>query len=96
MEEAPAKDLNKNRLHPYTKLLFNSVTGAQKPLLDSAAAANKTASPALEVVSVRGELIGCAFAHRCVHADERCSHEKPPMQHCGNNHYSACFKTKTL
>jgi oligopeptide/dipeptide ABC transporter ATP-binding protein len=108
MEEAPAKDLNKNRLHPYTKLLFGSVTGAQKPKLDSAEPTAATmlrprsatkapfGSPASEVVSVRGELSGCAFAHRCVHADERCSREKPPMLYCGNNHYSACFKTKTL
>jgi oligopeptide/dipeptide ABC transporter ATP-binding protein len=76
MEEAPAKDFDKNFAHPYTKLLFDSVK------------ANATRG---ETAAVRGESSGCVFYHRCPRAGEKCAREKPAFTSCGSGHKAACF-----
>jgi ABC-type oligopeptide transport system ATPase subunit len=104
MEEAPAKDLYKNALHPYTKLLFDSVharehsaerttvsEGSPPAQADSGADFTKT-RPA-EVLSVKSELTGCVFAHRCPKADDRCKNEKPNIRQYETSHRAACFRS---
>ncbi|AEF83643.1 oligopeptide transport ATP-binding protein AppF [Treponema primitia ZAS-2] len=82
MEEAPAADLFRNCLHPYTKLLFSSAgslnsnptgpTTAREPLRLSG-----------ELQTPVTELTGCAFAERCPLAEERCRREHPEMRETG-------------
>jgi oligopeptide/dipeptide ABC transporter ATP-binding protein len=89
MEEAPAAELHKKALHPYTKLLFSSVPGLsgsggppQKPL------------PALdgEVESSLAEEPGCAFAGRCPLAAELCRGARPETVEAAPGHLVRCFK----
>ena len=79
VEEAPASDLYKTAVHPYTKLLFE---GSQS--------AHTTAN--VEVKTMLEKETGCPYAHRCPFADERCRSELPPFTSCGNNHKVRCFK----
>ncbi|MDR3166491.1 MAG: ABC transporter ATP-binding protein [Treponema sp.] len=82
MEEAPAAELYKNALHPYTKLLFSSAVGSG--LKEEGAG---TAGPGLtpgEVKTAVTELLGCAFAERCPLAEERCFREHPELRELGS------------
>ena len=76
MEEADAKDFDKNFAHPYTKLLFDSV---------------KSSAVHGETAAARGESHGCVFYHRCPRSNAQCAREKPAFQSCGQGHKAACF-----
>jgi oligopeptide/dipeptide ABC transporter ATP-binding protein len=104
MEEAPAKDLNKNAFHPYTKLLFKSVharedvqENAEASMPPSGAGGAHKAMPQSEISAASMPCGGgCVFAHRCELADERCKNEKPQLALYGTAHNgahkAACFK----
>jgi oligopeptide/dipeptide ABC transporter ATP-binding protein len=68
MEEAPAADLYRTALHPYTRLLFASAAKTGEKLLET------------ELKTPVTELAGCAFANRCPLAEERCFREHPDME----------------
>jgi oligopeptide/dipeptide ABC transporter ATP-binding protein len=99
MEEAPAADLFKTARHPYTRLLFSSVSTT----LDGengAGASREVSSTAFlkgEVKTPVTELSGCAFAERCPLADEQCRREHPEIQDAvgvsGQPHKVRCFKS---
>jgi oligopeptide/dipeptide ABC transporter ATP-binding protein len=76
MEEAPAADLYRQGLHPYTRLLFSSAAGGP-PLMTPEH--NHTGTT------------GCAFAERCPRARERCFAEKPVLKETGAGHRIRCF-----
>lgn len=78
VEEAPAKDLYKEALHPYTKLLFS---GAKGELTSS----NKEVKTTLQKENC------CPFAYRCPHAMERCHHELPEFRDAGQGHKIRCY-----
>lgn len=78
VEEAPAADIYKNALHPYTQLLFEGAQGK----LDSS---NK------EVKTTLVQENCCPFAYRCPKATEKCRSEIPPMQQIVNGHRVKCF-----
>lgn len=67
VEEAPAKDLYKNAMHPYTKLLFEGASGS----LNSGSGEVKTTLHAED---------GCPFAHRCPKATQECCAKLPPLK----------------
>ena len=67
VEEAPAKDLYKNAMHPYTKLLFEGASGS----LNSGSGEVKTTLHAED---------GCPFAHRCPKATQECLAKLPPLK----------------
>ena len=67
VEEAPAKDLYKNAMHPYTKLLFEGASGS----LNSGSGEVKTTLHAED---------GCPFAHRCPKATQECRAKLPPLK----------------
>lgn len=77
MEEAPARDLYREALHPYTKLLYSSV------------AAGGTAISG-EVARVDSESAGCAFAGRCPVAEGRCRAERPEYREVSAGHRVRC------
>ncbi|MFP3088828.1 ABC transporter ATP-binding protein [Treponema sp. TIM-1] len=70
MEEAPAGDLFRTALHPYTRLLFSAVIGA----------AVEVPSGAGELKKAVTLLAGCAFADRCPLAEDRCFREHPELR----------------
>ncbi|MDR3138367.1 MAG: ABC transporter ATP-binding protein [Treponema sp.] len=102
MEEAPAAELYKNALHPYTKLLFSSAVGFITDR-ETPAAREKTAGPGLipgEVKRAVSEISGCPFAERCPLAEEPCFREHPELRELGEGpetggshpHLVRCFK----
>jgi oligopeptide/dipeptide ABC transporter ATP-binding protein len=85
MEEAPAKDLYRTAIHPYTKLLFRS---AEEQASGGSGALQG------EVRAVTEFNGGCPFAARCPIADERCAREHPEYRLAGNGHRVRCFKVE--
>ncbi len=79
VEEAPAADLYKTGLHPYTKLLFQGAEGTD-------------ISNSGEIKSVLSTLKGCPFAHRCPMAEESCRIQLPEWKEAGVNHKVRCHK----
>jgi oligopeptide/dipeptide ABC transporter ATP-binding protein len=100
MEEAPAADLYRSALHPYTRLLFSAVYGS--PPGENAAPPE---GPALAAAGAgifgETEPEGCAFAKRCPLAEERCFREHPELRDTPGetgeppgegNHRIRCFR----
>jgi oligopeptide/dipeptide ABC transporter ATP-binding protein len=100
MEEAPVAELYRNARHPYTRLLFSSVSGAGIPLPGAEASGagisagtgtgqgNRAAPADASVLSP-----GCPFALRCMEARERCFAEHPEMGEMGTGHRIRCFNS---
>lgn len=80
VEEAPAADLYKTAVHPYTKLLFE---GAQGLLNNS----NQEVKTTLQQENC------CPFAYRCPKATERCKNELPAFKQVSDNHRVRCFES---
>ena len=78
VEEAPAADLYKAALHPYTKLLFEGSSGRAENIKG-------------EVKTVLDGVKFCPFAHRCPKATERCRSEIPEFTETAENHKVRCF-----
>lgn len=79
VEEAPAADLYKTAMHPYTKLLFE---GAQGILNNS----NQEVKTTLQQENC------CPFAYRCPKATERCKNELPDFKQVSGSHRVRCFE----
>jgi oligopeptide/dipeptide ABC transporter ATP-binding protein len=84
MEEAPAADLYREALHPYTQLLFSSAAGV-KAKNDSQLHIPPTALP-FETGDRH-----CSFALRCMQATERCFSEHPELNEVKPGHSIRCF-----
>lgn len=85
VEEAPVDEIFNNPLHPYTKILFSSVSRIGETY-------GKTD------IKLRGELPspmnipkGCAFHTRCPYVMEVCKKKTPQLFEAGNIHKVACF-----
>ena len=78
MEEAEAQTLWQKGIHPYTELLFSSVSGSQ---IES----NKITHDTVSGPSC------CSFAHRCIYAEKRCFNEKPELIEINPGHKVRCF-----
>ena len=90
MEEAPASDLYREGLHPYTKLLFSSASGA------SAGEENHTKQRRKDAKGDQGggaqlQSGACSFAARCSQASERCFREHPVLEKIKDGHLIRCF-----
>ncbi len=81
MEEAPAGSLVRNRYHPYTRLLYDSIPSRMDRNLNLSG---------FEPFDATKELKGCPFYHRCGSRSEKCL-GFPPMEEKGERHFTACF-----
>lgn len=82
MEEAKAQSLYSQALHPYTKLLFSSVSNGEKkeePLLES------------EISLQTLEIEGCPFVDRCPVSKEKCKKELPELKEIKDGHKVRCW-----
>ncbi len=79
VEEAPAQNLYKEALHPYTKILFDGSRG------------ELTASNVEVRTTLQAEHC-CPFAYRCPKATERCKRELPEFSDAGEGHRVRCFQ----
>jgi len=85
VEKAPAEELFKNPLHPYTKALLSAIPN---PDIDK-----KT-----ERIIIKGELTSpiepapiCRFAKRCSSCVEECSKGEPQWIEVNPGHFVSCF-----
>ncbi|MCL2265531.1 MAG: ATP-binding cassette domain-containing protein [Treponema sp.] len=86
MEEAPAADLYREGLHPYTKLLFSSAAGnADKSEISSSNSSSITSNFSLS---------SCSFVSRCPIAAEKCRGEHPALTEIKEGHLIRCFNYK--
>jgi peptide/nickel transport system ATP-binding protein len=84
VEKAPAKELFKNPVHPYTKALLSAIpVPSLKHKMDR--------------VKLQGEITspinpdpGCRFAKRCPLAKENCFKEDPTLREYTKDHFFAC------
>lgn len=77
VEEAPARDLYKTSLHPYTKLLFEGASGIQT-------------TSNVEVKTTLIKENGCPFAHRCPKAKPECFEKLPDFKEADDGHKVRC------
>ncbi|MDR0877452.1 MAG: ABC transporter ATP-binding protein [Treponema sp.] len=97
MEEAPAADLYKRGLHPYTELLFSSAAGLPaiakaKFLKDENQVNTETTRIETGKIDTTTQSTGCAFAGRCKFAGKRCFIEHPDMREIEKGHKIRCFR----
>ncbi|MDR2259104.1 MAG: ABC transporter ATP-binding protein [Treponema sp.] len=85
MEEAPAAELYRSGLHPYTELLFSSVAGAGNRAAEPPPAGKAAADGGSPEQ-------GCAFAGRCPLAAGQCFSEHPGLREAGSGHWVRCFR----
>lgn len=86
VEKAPAKELFRNPLHPYTNALLSAI-----PIPDPETSTKR--------ILLKGELSspidpqpGCRFAKRCAYATEECGKTDIPLKEIKKNHFVACNK----
>ena len=82
MEEAPAQEIWKHALHPYTELLFSSAIGKVQP---------ERQTHLDKLTSAQSEN-ACAFAARCAYTEKRCLEEKPELLPVEKNHLVRCWR----
>lgn len=90
VEKAPAKELFRSPVHPYTKALLASI-----PIPDVHHKRNEEQILQGEVTSPIEPKLGCRFASRCRFASEECL-EKQTLCEVTKRHYVMCCKQKTL
>ena len=84
VESAPSRELYKNPLHPYTRILISSV-----PVADPDKQ-RKMAVLKGDVPSPINPPSGCSFHPRCPIAVEKCSSVTPELRDAGGGHWVAC------
>jgi len=84
VEISPSKELYKNPLHPYTRILISSV-----PIADP--------SRKREITVLKGDVpspinppSGCSFHPRCPIAVEKCQTIEPELRDIGGEHFVSC------
>ena len=85
VEKAPAKELFKNPMHPYTKALLSAI-----PIPDLSRRGQKKELLKGEVSSPIDPKPGCRFAARCPMACPECTGEDLELKDYGNQHFAAC------
>lgn len=84
VEKAPAEEMFRNPIHPYTKALLSAI-----PIPEVGATQER--------IILKGEITSpieppdeCRFAKRCAYASERCKSGCPRLMEVSTNHFVAC------
>lgn len=83
MEEAPSSRLVARPLHPYTRLLYDSIPSWHRNLPERSTSLGAPYVPTVEPT-------GCPFAGRCPHVAELCRRKRPPAREVAPGHRVAC------
>jgi peptide/nickel transport system ATP-binding protein len=86
MEIAPAKDLYRNPVHPYTEALLSAV-----PIPDPTVKRERVILQG-DIPSPINPPSGCVFRTRCPIAVEDCKHVVPPLEAVSPGHFKACIR----
>lgn len=86
-EIVPSGELAGSALHPYTRLLLESVPEAHLPGVETE---DSIAATSTELPSPLDPPSGCRFRTRCPLATEVCASEEPQLRRAGDGHYVAC------
>jgi oligopeptide/dipeptide ABC transporter ATP-binding protein len=84
VEISPSKELYKNPLHPYTRILISSV-----PIADPGRKREITVLKG-DVPSPINPPEGCSFHPRCPIAVEKCKTVEPKLRDVGSEHFVSC------
>jgi oligopeptide/dipeptide ABC transporter ATP-binding protein len=84
IEISPSKELYKNPLHPYTRILISSV-----PIADPSKKRERTVLKG-DVPSPIHPPSGCSFHPRCPIAVEKCKTIEPELRDVGGEHFVSC------
>ncbi len=95
VEQARVEELFAHPRHPYTVGLLGAVPKLYSSL-EAGAEDGRLQEIAGTVPSMREEIIGCAFAPRCVLATARCREQAPFLELKGPGHAAACWETARL
>jgi peptide/nickel transport system ATP-binding protein len=87
VEKGPTKDLIENPLHPYTKLLMNSIL-IPNPNVERKKEIDLTSLESFKKIKA-GK--GCVFSARCPYATDRCKNSSPELLNVGSERMVACF-----
>ncbi len=85
MEIAPAKELYRNPIHPYTEALLSAV-----PIPDPTVKRDRILLQG-DIPSPINPPSGCVFRTRCPLATEDCKHVVPPLEEVSPGHFKACI-----
>jgi peptide/nickel transport system ATP-binding protein len=83
-EVAPVDAIFDNPIHPYTRLLLETIPDVEMTGRDTQPVAGEIPNP----IDPPG---GCAFHPRCVHADDTCRTKVPELKEFESGHFAACF-----
>jgi peptide/nickel transport system ATP-binding protein len=86
MEIAPAKELYRNPVHPYTEALLSAV-----PIPDPTVKRERVILQG-DIPSPINPPSGCVFRTRCPIAVEDCKHIVPPLEEISPGHFKACIR----
>lgn len=90
VESAPAEELCKNPMHPYTQALLSAV-----PIPDPCSKKNAMQlTETEEKPQVRGH--GCEFHNRCSKASPLCRRKIPCKLNISQDHYVSCFECEKI
>ena len=82
VEKAPAEELYKNPLHPYTKALISAI-----PQVDPTMRKKRITAGEATMGKIEGQ---CAFGPRCPMASDKCRHARPELREIEKGHFVAC------
>jgi oligopeptide/dipeptide ABC transporter ATP-binding protein len=85
VERGPVRAIFNKPSHPYTQALLNSV-----PTMDERV--DRLYSISGQPPALWDLPLGCRFAARCPHADDRCRSQYPPAFKVGDGHSADCWK----
>src|SRR5581483_3670459 len=87
VELAPAEEIYRRPLHPYTQALLAAIPNPDPEARDSRGARKLGG----DVPTPLNPPPGCRFHTRCPHAMERCRTEEPQFVEVEPGHWAACF-----